>query len=86
MGNETQKLLVDSVTEMRERVIENNAAIRELRGEFREFKIGVTGRVEGLERKEGERNKNVWSLLSLLVSAAALAVTVIVNFFRHGGR
>jgi hypothetical protein len=37
VGNETQKLLIDSVTEMRELVIENNAAIRELRGEFREF-------------------------------------------------
>ena len=58
--------------------------MRELKGELREFKIHVIGRVERLEKKEGERSKERMSLVSVLVASAALAVSIIVNFFRHG--
>jgi len=85
-GEETHTFLVDSINEMREQVIENNAAMRELRGEVKEFKEHVVGRVGRLEKKEGEQTRNFLSTLSLLVSTTALLVSVIVNFFRHGGR
>jgi hypothetical protein len=84
MGEETNKLLVDSISEMRELVIENNASIRELKGELREFKGHVMGRVERLEKKEGERGKNLATIVSLLISLGALAVSITVNFFKGG--
>jgi hypothetical protein len=85
MGDETQKIIVDSIAELRELVIENNATIGEMRGEFREFKRNVIDRVDHLEKKEGERGKNTATILSLLISTGALAVSIVVNFFRHGG-
>jgi hypothetical protein len=84
MGDDVQKFLMESMSEIRELVNENNAVVREMRGEMREFKEHVMGRVERLEKNEGERTKNLFSTFSLLISSAALAVTVIVNFFRHG--
>ncbi|MFP3041738.1 hypothetical protein LQZ19_07935 [Treponema primitia] len=75
MGEELQRLLVDTIAEM-----------KELKGELREFKIHVMGRVEKLEKKEGEQSRNLFSTLSLLVSSAALAVSIIINFFKPGGK
>jgi uncharacterized protein (UPF0305 family) len=86
MSEVTNKILVDSITEMRELVIENNASIREMKGEMKEFKEHVMGRVERLEKKEGEQSKNMATIVSLLISSGALAVSIIVNFFRHGGK
>jgi len=74
MTNEERRLIVETLAEM-----------RELKGEMREFKEHVIGRVEKLEKKDSERSKERLSVLSLLVASAALAVSIIVNFFTHGG-
>jgi hypothetical protein len=67
-------------------LVENTAEMRELKGELREFKLHVMGRVEKLEKKEGERNGDFKATLSLIVSIGVLAVSIIVNFFKHGGK
>jgi len=71
MTNEDRQLIVETLGEM-----------RELKGQMREFKEHVIGRVEKLEKKEGERSKELISVISILISAAALVVSIIVNFFR----
>jgi len=75
MTNNDRHLIVETLGEM-----------RQLKGEMKEFREHVIGRVEKLERKEGERGKERISLISVLVASAALAVSIIVNFFRYGGR
>ena len=75
MNSEDKKLLVDTLAEM-----------REFRGEMREFKLAVIDRVEKLEKKEAERGKEKLTVVSILISAAALTVTIIINFFKHGGK
>ena len=70
--------------EDRRLMVETLAEMRELKGEMREFKEHVIGRVEKLEKKEGERGKERITVLSICISAAALAVSIIVNFFRGG--
>ncbi|WP_461257434.1 hypothetical protein [Treponema sp. R80B11-R83G3] len=75
MNNEDRKLIVETLAEM-----------KELKGEMREFKEHVIGRVEKLERKEGERNKERISIVAVLISGVALAVSIIVNFLKHGGK
>jgi hypothetical protein len=74
MTNEDRQLIVETLGEM-----------RELKGQMREFKEHVIGRVEKLEKKEGERSKERISVISILISGAALAVSIIVNFLRNGG-
>jgi len=71
MNNDDRRLMVETLAEM-----------RELKGEMKEFKEHVIGRVEKLEKKETERSKDRMTVISILVSTAALAVTIIVNFFR----
>ena len=77
-GNEMtiqdRKLMVETLGEM-----------RELKGEMKEFKEHVIGRVQRLEKKEGERSKERTSLFSVIIAFAALAVSIIVNFFKYGG-
>jgi hypothetical protein len=73
MNDEDKRLFIESIAEM-----------RELKGELREFKIHVIGRVEKLEIKEAERSKERISVLSVIIASAALAVSIIVNFFKHG--
>jgi len=73
MTNEDRLLIVETLAEM-----------KELKGEMREFKEHVMGRVEKLEKKEGERGKERISVISILISCAALIVSIIVNFFRGG--
>jgi hypothetical protein len=51
---------------------------------MREFKEHVIGRVEKLEKKEAEQGKEKMTVVSILISAAALTVSIIVNFFKHG--
>jgi hypothetical protein len=74
MGEELQRLLVDTIAEM-----------RELKGELREFKVHVMGRVEKLEKQERERRGDLKATVSVLIAGAALAVSIIVNFFKHKG-
>ena len=38
--------------------------------------------IEKLEKKEGERGRERVSVAAVLISGAALAVTIIVNFFK----
>ena len=73
MTNNDRHLIVETLGEM-----------RELKGEMREFREHVIGRVEKLEKKEGERGKERISVLSVCISAMALAISIIINFFRHG--
>ena len=75
MTNEDRRLMVETLGEM-----------RELKGEMKEFKEHVIGRVSRLEKKEGERSKERISVFSVIVAFAALAVSIIVNFFKNGGR
>jgi hypothetical protein len=71
MTNEDRRLIVETLSEM-----------KELKGEMREFKEHVIGRVEKLEKKEGERGKERLSVVSVLIATGALAVSIIVNFFK----
>ena len=73
MNNDDRRLMVETLAEM-----------RELKGEMREFKEHVIGRVEKLEKKEVERSKERLSVVSVLISGMALAVSIIVNFLRGG--
>ena len=73
MTNEDRRLFLETISEM-----------KELKGEMREFKEHAIGRVQRLERKDSERSKEHISIISLLISGAALAVTIIVNFIRGG--
>ena len=75
MTNNDRHLIVETLGEM-----------RQLKGEMKEFREHVIGRVEKLERKEAERGKERISVISILIAGAALAVSIIVNFFRHGGK
>jgi len=70
----------------RQLIVETLGEMRELKGEMKEFKEHVIGRVQRLEKKEGERSKERISVFSILISFAALIVSIIVNLFRHGGR
>ena len=65
---------------------EDRLLIVETLAEMKEFKEHVVWRVEKLEKKESERGKERISVISILISGAALAVSIIVNFFRHGGK
>jgi len=72
-------------TEDRRLIVETIAEMKELKGEMKEFRQHVIGRVEKLEHREGERNKVRISVLSVCLAAAALAVSIIVNFIKNGG-
>jgi len=71
MNNDDRNLIVETLGEM-----------RELRGEMREFKNHVIHRVEKLEKKESEQVKVRLNIFAVLISAAALALSIVVNFFR----
>jgi hypothetical protein len=75
MTNQDRQLIVETLGEM-----------RELKGEMKEFKEHVIGRVNRLEKKEGERSRERISVLSVVIATAALAVSIIVNFFTNGGK
>jgi hypothetical protein len=73
MTNDDRRLIVETLAEM-----------KELKGEMKEFKEHVIERVSTLEKKEGERGRERLAVIRLLISGTALAVSVIVNFFRGG--
>jgi hypothetical protein len=75
MTSEDRRLIVETLGEM-----------RQLKGEMKEFKEHVIGRVQSLEKKESERGKERVSIAAVLISSAALAVSIIVNFFKNGGK
>jgi nitrogenase molybdenum-iron protein alpha/beta subunit len=75
MNNDDRRLIVETLAEM-----------KELKGEMKEFKEHVIERVQRLEKKEGERGKERLAAVSVLISGMALAISVIVNFFRNGGK
>jgi restriction endonuclease S subunit len=80
MAEELQKYLVDGMREIRELVTENNAEIRELKGELKEFKKHVLGRVEKLENNEGKRRNERYSTISILIATGALLVNIVGKF------
>jgi hypothetical protein len=70
----------------RQLIVETLGEMRELKGEMKEFKEHVIGRVAKLEKKEGERSKERLSIFSVIIAFAALATSIIVNFFKTGSR
>jgi hypothetical protein len=82
MGNKNLRQGANMTKEDRQLIVETLGEMRELKGEMREFKLHVIGRVEKLEKKEGERKKERYSILALLISGAAVALTIIINFFK----
>jgi hypothetical protein len=85
-ANKSNRQGVSMTNQDRSLIVETLAEMRELKGEMREFKNHVIGRVEKLEKKEGERSKERISVASVIIASAALAVSIIVNFFKHGGK
>ena len=75
MTQEDRRLIVETLGEM-----------RQLKGEMKEFKEHVIGRVQRLEKKEAEKSKERISVLSVIIASAALIVSIIVNFFKNGGK
>jgi len=75
MNNEDRKLIVETLGE-----------IRQLKGEMKEFKEHVIGRVSTLEKKENERSKERLSVLSVIIASLALLVNFIFNLIKHGGK
>jgi len=75
MTSEDRKLIVETLGEM-----------RELKGEMKEFKEHVIGRVQKLEIKEAERGKNNISILSLIIASLSVLINFLFNFIKHGGR
>jgi len=65
-------------------IVETLGEMRELKGEMKEFKEHVIGRVSCLEKKESERSKERLSIISVLVASAALALSILVNFLKLG--
>jgi hypothetical protein len=66
----------------RQLIVETLGEMRELKGEMKEFKEHVIGRVKNLEKNESERSKERISIFSMIIASAALLVSIIVNFFR----
>ena len=75
MNNDDRRLIVETLGEM-----------RQLKGEMKEFREHVIHRVEKLEKKEAERSKERHAVLSVCLAAAALAVSIIINFFSNGSK
>jgi hypothetical protein len=44
------------------------------------------GRVERLEKKEGEQKRSLFTVISLLISSMALVVSIVVNFLKSWGK
>jgi len=70
MSNEDRRLFIETISEM-----------KELKGELKEFKTHVIGRVEKLEKKEADRGKERISVFSVIIASMALLVSIIVKFF-----
>jgi hypothetical protein len=71
MTNEDRHLLVETLAEM-----------KELKGEMKEFKDHVMGRVERLEKKEGQLNRERLSIVSILIALGALVKSILTDFYK----
>jgi len=90
-GNEMNKddriILSDILQETRTtkgELMEFKEKMMEFKGEMTEFKQYATKQFEKIEGKEGELKKDRYSLVMIFISGAAVAVTIIVNFFMGG--
>jgi len=63
-------------------MVETLGEMRELKGEMKEFKEHVIGRVQKLEKKEADRSKERLSAVSVLLALGALVISIVVNFFK----
>jgi len=70
----------------RQLIVETLGEMRELKGEMKEFKEHVIGRVQKLETKEAERSKNNISVISLIIASLSVLVNIVFNLFKNGGR
>jgi len=70
----------------RQLIVETLGEMRELKGEMKEFKEHVIGRVQKLETKETERGKNNISIVSLIIASLSVLVNFLFNLIKHGGR
>jgi len=70
----------------RQLIVETLGEMRELKGEMKEFKEHVIGRVNRLEKKESERSKERISVFSIIIASISVLISIIVNFLKHGGR
>ena len=86
MRNKTNRQGGSMTQEDRRLIVETLGEMRQLKGEMKEFKVHVVERVQRLEKKEGEKSKERISVLSVIIASAALVVSIIVNFFKHGGK
>jgi hypothetical protein len=71
MTNEDRHLIVETLAEM-----------RELKGEMKEFKEHVMGRVERLEKKDGQTNRERLSVISILIALGALIKSILSDFYK----
>ena len=70
----------------RQLMVETLGEMRELKGEMKEFKEHVIGRVQKLESKESERGKNNISIISLIIASLSVLFNLIFNLIKHGGK
>ena len=70
----------------RQLIVETLGEIKELKGEMKEFKEHVIGRVSRLEKKETERSKERISVFSIIIASISVLISIIVNFLKHGSR
>jgi len=70
--------------EFKEKMIEFKGEMMEFKGEMTEFKQYAKRQFEKIEKKECEQKKDRYSFVAILISGAALAVTIIINFFKGG--
>jgi len=75
MTNDERRLIIETLGEM-----------RQLKGEMKEFRVHVIGRVEKLEKKDADRGKENLSVVSVVIAFLALVVSIVVKFFKFGGR
>jgi len=85
MKNKHHQIGGNSMTiEDRKLIVETLGEMRELKGEMKEFKEHVIGRVQKLETKEAERSKNNISIISLIIASLSVLVNIVFNLFKHG--
>ena len=68
----------------RQLIVETLGEMRELKGEMKEFKEHVVGRVTKLETKEAERSKSNISIISLIIASLSVLVNFLFNLIKHG--
>jgi hypothetical protein len=68
MNDDDRRLFVESIAEM-----------RGLKGELREFKEHVIGRIKRLECNEGKRGQFTVSILSVLIAAGVLLASILTR-------